>query len=1678
MSEYVDKHIAKIITPDDPEWRKPLVMGDPYKQGLTPKTAQTKRVAEFDRMRQQEGSPIKYATSAIAHAPDAWMPKLAQTTGIDNMMTQPMWFSPLHTPQNWQIASKRREIYQWMNIKSCQITTDDYTCQPIADLDFIPSDIVEDVITGGVLYENIQSEQILAGQGVFRQPLRYSVREAKDKRCFAFHAYGYWRDVEVSEEHPMIVLDGKSYRHKRKLEKNAIYRRSKGIPAGGDKPKIEFSETLIERKEAQNVFDKDYLLAPVPQMGNKKIANDQAWLLGVVIADGTLVNYEKGRTSKRVSITLDKNEYHRKSILSVLELFDGKTSETSHQTENGWRISKHSKYCWDFCSKYITGKKIEKRFTAELFNLSEECRLHVLGGYFDGDGSYSKAEGKLIANNYSCDMADQIYWLLLSVGIRASLGRYPLYGDHYETDSKWCYRIFIPQSDINKLKPYMRSDKIPDDFIAHNTRELRFFYEEDGVTYLAQPIESIKQFRYTGIGYDLQIDPERSFVASGFVTSNCRFFYENEPKVGAAIDFYCFVPETQVLMGDGQQKPIVAIKPGEMVCSHDGSINEVLRIFNRDADETVIAIDIVDNNKKLITSLTHKLLVKRGEEIKYIQAGDLNPGDCLVLPAKYKCFISDRILGEKQNSYILRIIRGISYEKYAGRLYDIEVRDAHSYIANGIVCSNSQFPMNGFKLECKSRKIMKWFEHYVVKRLNLNELFKQISQEYFMLGDVFVHTDIECPVCGGSSVDPDTNEPCNHPEGLINKITILNPDWIEVQKSPLSDEPVIVLIPDEDMKRIVFTKNPKVIYDRIPDAMKELIMHNRPIPLSNRTTSQIKHMPAPYGIYGSSIIRRLFTTLAYKTKIMTANWIVAERLILPVRVVKIGSDARPATSADIADIQQQLGQTANDPNLTIVTHNNFDYEWYGAAGKVLQITQEMEHIDKELLDGLMLNQALLNGEMSGYQCHDEETEVLTNEGFLPYSKAKNKEILTYNLSTKTTEYQVPTAFHEYDYDGTMIEFSGEQIDIKVTPNHKMLIRNTRRGWEEIFADKVTPGMRFLAHADYYGQIPSPFILIDEKQVDIRYFLKFAGYYLSEGSLSCKTSNYQISVPQSEEKNNNTYLDIKKTFKNLGFKYSEYRYKNKVPQFTICSKSLAIYMNETFGNHSTTKSIPSWIKNLSPIYLKVLLDALVNGDGQTIEHKNTQNYIYTSISERLVDDVQEIAFKCGFNVRRAKYYDKSNDIWLYRAKFSSGLWSKGDEPRVAGRHVSKVSYKGKVWCFTVANGFFVTRRNGKITIQGNSAQVGVETLIRRIEAWRHKLKEWCEEFIFKPIAEMQGFIDRSESEEIGETIYLYPEIKWNRLQLRDDQPRHQILMQLHDKQVISTQTLCEELELNYDQEVKRMRYEQTIAPVMGAMGSGAGGAGGMPGGMGGGAGGAPGMDMGGGMPGAGMAPMDSGMMGGGMAGGGMGGGMGGGGMGGGMGGPAMAAGGKVMKKGKQPDQEEVPQEMTMIKLTAIEQKMAGMLESIASTAGIDLQKIRAQFPIQNPTGGKPYSIDFAMPDIKLGVECDGEVWHSSEEQVDDDKKRDYLLAQRGWTILRFDDKTIDDAPQAVKATINGYIQKALNPTKAASIEEPTVHLFGIKKGDLIYLPNNYAEYNQRGLSHVVHTSSVIVGNLEC
>jgi len=51
----------------------------------------------------------------------------------------------------------------------------------------------------------------------------------------------------------------------------------------------------------------------------------------------------------------------------------------------------------------------------------------------------------------------------------------------------------------------------------------------------------------------------------------------------------------------------------------------------------------------------------------------------------------------------------------------------------------------------------------------------------------------------------------------------------------------------------------------------------------------------------------------------------------------------------------------------------------------------------------------------------------------------------------------------------------------------------------------------------------------------------------------------------------------------------------------------------------------------------------------------------------------------------------------------------------------------------------------------------------------------------------------------------------------------------------------------------------------------------------------------------------------------------------------------------------------------------------------------------------FILDFAFPERKLGIECDGEQWHSVGNRRD--RFRDSMLRRGGWKVLRFREKEI-------------------------------------------------------------------------
>jgi very-short-patch-repair endonuclease len=82
---------------------------------------------------------------------------------------------------------------------------------------------------------------------------------------------------------------------------------------------------------------------------------------------------------------------------------------------------------------------------------------------------------------------------------------------------------------------------------------------------------------------------------------------------------------------------------------------------------------------------------------------------------------------------------------------------------------------------------------------------------------------------------------------------------------------------------------------------------------------------------------------------------------------------------------------------------------------------------------------------------------------------------------------------------------------------------------------------------------------------------------------------------------------------------------------------------------------------------------------------------------------------------------------------------------------------------------------------------------------------------------------------------------------------------------------------------------------------------------------------------------------------------------------------------------------------------------------DVPEYFRQFVVMTRVG-IPADVDFAWPEVKLGVEADGYKWHSGRMQWQSDMARQNALAEVGWLILRFSWDDVTRRPRYVIETI--------------------------------------------------------------
>ena len=353
-------------------------------------------------------------------------------------------------------------------------------------------------------------------------------------------------------------------------------------------------------------------------------------------------------------------------------------------------------------------------------------------------------------------------------------------------------------------------------------------------------------------------------------------------------------------------------------------------------------------------------------------------------------------------------------------------------------------------------------------------------------------------------------------------------------------------------------------------------------------------------------------------------------------------------------------------------------------------------------------------------CYDEETEILTSEGWKRFKEVRDDE-LVYTLSEDNKiELQRITRKFEYDWDGDLIHFKSKSIDLLVTPNHKMVvdtINGVRKLVEakdfSIGSHRIPKGGNWKGKSEEFVIIPAATTTYehwngyknvkvkrvhDELKIPTTWFFKFFGIWLGDGSLyKQRHGGYQIFISQKKEK----YKDeIRETLANLSISFSENEYG-----FYIYSKPLYLFLEE-FGKHNE-KYIPNWMFEYDVKYLRELFRGMMIADGYI--RNSEKSMVYYTTSKRLADDFQRLCLLIGYNTTMRER--EPRDTIMKDGRAVMGKKKQYEISVHFSKHIRMHNeptyeyYKGKVYCVEVPkyHTLFV-RRNGKVTWSGNSINV--------------------------------------------------------------------------------------------------------------------------------------------------------------------------------------------------------------------------------------------------------------------------------------------------------------------------------------------------------------------------------------
>jgi hypothetical protein len=270
----------------------------------------------------------------------------------------------------------------------------------------------------------------------------------------------------------------------------------------------------------------------------------------------------------------------------------------------------------------------------------------------------------------------------------------------------------------------------------------------------------------------------------------------------------------------------------------------------------------------------------------------------------------------------------------------------------------AKYPLSGMELSSKDDEITEFYTTLFFDQLKYPKFLKNLGREYWLVGEAWPFGSF------------------NETLGVWEDDELLQPDDIEVHKSPFLKEERFEMRLPETLRKVLNERKPQWEYEALMRAYPELQHYTREdakMPVSNILLRQIKFEADTFHPRGVPILMRGFRSVMQEEMLNAAQDAIADRLYTPLILAKLGASAVDLgtqtpwvpTEDDIADFEEALDAALAADFRVLTTHFAVGIEQFFGRDNMPDFKEDFDRLTERQLQVFGLSKTAIAGAAGG-----------------------------------------------------------------------------------------------------------------------------------------------------------------------------------------------------------------------------------------------------------------------------------------------------------------------------------------------------------------------------------------------------------------------------------------------------------------------------------------------------------------------------------------------------------------------------------------------------------------------------------------------------------------------------------------------------------------------------------------